>query len=384
MKRCTGKREQLHLAAEYVADDDSDEDVPGTEAGDIALGNIDNEAGFPPYGVATQPDTMLPPHLEPHTPHLEQLPQHSSLKGTCTALSPRTGHDSQQRSRPPRKERVVPREPGPPPAPLSYVTDKLDPSKPLILFDLNGVLVSERATGGAYRSEWSVRPGIAQLLLLLPRYQLGVFSSAKRHNVYNALRAVFSAVCAGRKQLELGQPQVELQPEELGARAEAAQDTLPAPTAPRGKKRRKVPPGLTCPEQLFSLVLSREHCQPDPTWTSRPDGKHWDTIKPLAGNGLLLGRVLLVDNEPRKVAAEELSSLVEIPTWEGCPDLGAASWTQLVNSLLSLPLPPSPPPASPSALDSSSDPECPPGLDPPPASPPSPPPPPPPLPPCNA
>ncbi|GFH10052.1 hypothetical protein HaLaN_05299 [Haematococcus lacustris] len=140
MKRCTGKREQLHLAAEYVADDDSDEDVPGTEAGDIALGNIDNEAGFPPYGVATQPDTMLPPHLEPHTPHLEQLPQHSSLKGTCTALSPRTGHDSQQRSRPPRKERVVPREPGPPPAPLSYVTDHLDPSKPLILFDLNGGL----------------------------------------------------------------------------------------------------------------------------------------------------------------------------------------------------------------------------------------------------
>jgi hypothetical protein len=41
--------------------------------------------------------------------------------------------------------------------------------KPLVLFDLNGVLVSERACGGARRDTWDARPGIEALLELAPR-----------------------------------------------------------------------------------------------------------------------------------------------------------------------------------------------------------------------
>lgn len=40
-----------------------------------------------------------------------------------------------------------------------------------------------------------------------------------------------------------------------------------------------MPKGASRVEDLFSVVLSREHCRPDPTWESRPDGQPWDTIK---------------------------------------------------------------------------------------------------------
>ena len=42
------------------------------------------------------------------------------------------------------------------------------------------------------------------------------------------------------------------------------------------------------------------------------------SVQPLAGNGLLPQRVLLVDNEARKAAPGEETSLVEMPTWEKC------------------------------------------------------------------
>lgn len=41
-------------------------------------------------------------------------------------------------------------------------------------------------------------------------------------------------------------------------------------------------------------------------------------LQPLADNGLPLGRVLLVDNEARKAAHGEQTSMIAVPTWEQC------------------------------------------------------------------
>ncbi len=70
--------------------------------------------------------------------------------------------------------------------------------------------------------------------------------------------------------------------------------------------------------QLFSVVLCRKQCSEDKSWRQRPDGKAWDTVKPLASNGLPLGRVFLVDNELRKAAPGETANMLLLPTWEEC------------------------------------------------------------------
>ena len=142
----------------------------------------------------------------------------------------------------------------------SQARDGGEEELPLILFDLNGVLVTERPTTERTfpRATWTVRPNISLLLLLLPRYvrtagsftashtqqssnsalnhmyscaprftdqrmhscahapciqyshillcryRLGVFSSAKAHNVENGLRTVVNEANRGRKALDLG------------------------------------------------------------------------------------------------------------------------------------------------------------------------------------
>jgi hypothetical protein len=53
-------------------------------------------------------------------------------------------------------------------------------------------------------------------------------------------------------------------------------------------------------------------------WHTRPDGKIYDTLKPLAANGLDLGNTLLVDNHRRKAARGEELNWVVLPTWEEC------------------------------------------------------------------
>jgi hypothetical protein len=50
------------------------------------------------------------------------------------------------------------------------------------------------------------------------------------------------------------------------------------------------------------------------------------SAQPLAGNGLPLGRVLLVDNEARKAAPGEADCVLLLPTWEHEPGWWAVGW----------------------------------------------------------
>lgn len=67
---------------------------------------------------------------------------------------------------------------------------------------------------------------------------------------------------------------------------------------------------------LFELVLHRSHCREDPTWKTRPGGRDWDTVKPLALHGFDLRRTVIVDDSPRKILAEEAELLVTIPVYD--------------------------------------------------------------------
>eukprot|EP00200_Dunaliella_tertiolecta_P015969 CAMPEP_0202422268 /NCGR_PEP_ID=MMETSP1128-20130828/50769_1 /ASSEMBLY_ACC=CAM_ASM_000463 /TAXON_ID=3047 /ORGANISM="Dunaliella tertiolecta, Strain CCMP1320" /LENGTH=1339 /DNA_ID=CAMNT_0049030323 /DNA_START=157 /DNA_END=4177 /DNA_ORIENTATION=- len=218
--------------------------------------------------------------------------------------------------------------------------------KPIILFDLNGVLVGERAPDERARI-WTSRPGIALLLLLLPRYQLGVYSSATWKNVHAAIQQVFKDVNNGRKNLHKQHPAPLLRQSEVAALEQNSQGGQPHPAVLKKKGKKGLQfgrsiPGFVMPanaSQLFTGgVFHRDHCIQDPHWETRPDGHDWDTVKPLAQAGLPLGRVLLVDNEMRKVMAGEESSAVELPTWEACTDGGVACLRKLVELLLSLPI----------------------------------------------
>lgn len=63
----------------------------------------------------------------------------------------------------------------------------------LLLFDLNGVLTDHTPARmeGKYRvRQHVVRPHIEELLRLLPDFRLGIFSSATRRTVNNALGAI--------------------------------------------------------------------------------------------------------------------------------------------------------------------------------------------------
>jgi hypothetical protein len=67
---------------------------------------------------------------------------------------------------------------------------------------------------------------------------------------------------------------------------------------------------------LFDLILHRSHCREDPTWKSRPGGRGWDTVKPLALHGFDTRRTVIVDDSPRKILAEEAELLVTIPAYD--------------------------------------------------------------------
>jgi hypothetical protein len=76
---------------------------------------------------------------------------------------------------------------------------------------------------------------------------------------------------------------------------------LPSPAVPDGP--------------LFEVVLHRDHCERDPHWASRPDGKEWSTVKPLASHGLSLLTTVLVDNDWHKSVAGEEANMLLVPDW---------------------------------------------------------------------
>lgn len=207
---------------------------------------------------------------------------------------------------------------------------------------------SGRSGGGRFppRRSFRARPGVSQLLRLHTHFRLGIYTSATHYTVDRALGSISGAL---RQELPPDSELWGLLPEQLRVRVVRHPAAAPAPAstaaaAPAtaaagaqgngqeadGPSSRSASPaagegggrsGSEGPcgtaagagaaagirpfvdaRPLFSRILHRDHCDPDPTWQQRPGGKSWDTIKPLGRHGLPLGRVLLCDNETRKSA----------------------------------------------------------------------------------
>ena len=76
----------------------------------------------------------------------------------------------------------------PPPALLTYF---FSDERPLILFDLNGVLVDEaKRSRDGKRTGIRARPGLEAVLGLLGRFNLGIFSSATAATVGKAMGSI--------------------------------------------------------------------------------------------------------------------------------------------------------------------------------------------------
>ena len=153
--------------------------------------------------------------------------------------------------------------------PLDGSPYKPQGDRPLILFDLNGVLVHHRFDGKSHIH--TLRPGVNQLLRLKEYFDLGIYSSATERTVKFALM-----------RLERG----------LGTEGQG----------------------------LFDVVLHREHCLlASDAGCLREDGKPWDTVKPLE---IYFGdhQVALVDDSSHKSFPGEERSMVVLPTWEDDDD----------------------------------------------------------------
>lgn len=171
--------------------------------------------------------------------------------------------------------------------------------RPLLLFDLNGVLVykDKQAAagagggggGGRYNALLHVRPQLQALLALAGPFRLGIYSSAMHSTVQRALREV--------------------------GRHMAAADNGGGGSANGGANGG----GGRDPERLFEVIFHRSHCEPDPHWERRPGGQPHHTVKPLQRQGLDVTRTVLVDNEDFKAAAGEEGNMLVVGTWQDAP-----------------------------------------------------------------
>ena len=153
--------------------------------------------------------------------------------------------------------------------------------RPILLFDLNGTLISRSAWAAGAARTVRVRPGVHALRAALPPtvVRLGIFTSATPTTVAAALAALA---------------------------ASAGGDLFPTP----------------------ALILSRAHTSPRPPGAGGGSGLTASscaadrraahaTVKPLARWFGDLSRVLLVDDEPDKSAPGEVRNLVRVPAWDG-------------------------------------------------------------------
>ena len=145
--------------------------------------------------------------------------------------------------------------------------------RPVILFDLNGVLVhhlKKRADGGnSWYHTHVLRPGVSRLAELKEHFDLGIYSSATLKTVKLAIASI---------ELHLGWTDRQT--------------------------------------RLFDVVLHREHCVLAKTLgLQRSDGNHWDTVKPLRRYFRQPDGYVLVDDSPHKSIPGEEESMIVVPEW---------------------------------------------------------------------
>ena len=135
----------------------------------------------------------------------------------------------------------------------------LPPSRPLLLFDLNGTLVNttdDRKRTGSVK----VRPGVAHLKRLLPRFRLGVYSCASDRTVREAVRHI---------------------------------DTI-------------------VEDSIFTTHMDARACDVFPDRMEKPLRKHFGSRG--------LSNVLLIDDTPHKSAPGEHDNMIVVPTWYNTED----------------------------------------------------------------
>lgn len=152
--------------------------------------------------------------------------------------------------------------------------------KPLLLFSLGGVLLhhtkwyidpSKRSPGEAAKAhQYELRPGIHQLLRLLPHFRLGIYSSAAPSTTAKALNKLQGSLAS----------YVSENWQAAAAGGTAADHRFPA----------ELPP------ELFEVELAKHHCRQAKKSIAARGGKKWDIFKPLgkyfAGS---FGQVALVE-----------------------------------------------------------------------------------------
>ncbi|PRW56924.1 P-loop containing nucleoside triphosphate hydrolase [Chlorella sorokiniana] len=192
-------------------------------------------------------------------------------------------HPQQGREADPHKPRRHPWSRHGPDEPSGTLLDAQPSSKPILMFDANGVLTSHtsmRRSSGLHIA----RPGTAHLRRLKEHYQLGIFSSASARTVDTALALLNEAA---------------------------------GPGAPLFDRR---------------LVLNRSHTFLAPLAVSK---KEWDTCKPLKPYFARLHRVILVDDDSHKAAPGEERNMLLMPCW-ATHDPHDTMIEQLVDMLLQL------------------------------------------------
>ena len=231
--------------------------------------------------------------------------------------------------------------------------------RPLILFDLNGVLVHHHFDGNTHVH--ALRPGLHNLLRLKEHYDLGIYSSATERTVQFAMNKIDKGVglggsSKGQKRMQYGGKQNRLLvqgfPEYLpmegcrellspfgsikhfvlytntgtgvskGEGVVSFEHEADAHVALQHLHGLKVGHSTLQVKRLydtlFDVVLHREHCilASDAGFT-REGGKPWDTVKPLEKYFQShTARVVLIDDSSHKSWPGEEDSMVILPTWE--------------------------------------------------------------------
>lgn len=166
----------------------------------------------------------------------------------------------------------------------------------LILFDLNGVLVHH--TFENFRRHYTMRPGLQYLRRLFPRFRLGIYSSATKKTVVRAL--------------------ISLNDEIMKIHDDEYDSGLNKTIVHGDDVEGFVAKGMDDRKSIFEVIFCRDHCfLAKDVGLHRPDGKEWDTVKPLGSYFEDLSRVILVDDSPHKSMPGEKSNMLIIPTWEG-------------------------------------------------------------------